>query len=125
MLCPRSCNPDGFANYSGMQNQFPDILAVIQVALEGVISASSAQAALAAGQLPQGDMLPWMIGQQFQDSRFPSLSGARIVRIATHPSVVGAGYGSKAIRELCKYYQGDFFGELLQGTRPTCLCSLV
>ena len=70
-----------------LQNQFPDILAVVQVALEGAISADSAQAALAAGQLPQGDMLPWMVGQQFQDSKFPSLSGARIVRIATHPGI--------------------------------------
>jgi tRNA(Met) C34 N-acetyltransferase TmcA len=95
-----------------VQNQFPDILAVVQVALEGAISADSAQAALAAGQLPQGDMLPWMIGQQFQDNKFPSLSGARIVRIATHPSIMGAGYGSKAVKELCKYYQGERTGAL-------------
>lgn len=91
----------------GVQNQFPDILAVIQVALEGSISRDSAQTALAAGQLPQGDLLPWMIGQQFQDNRFPSLSGARIVRVATHPTILGAGYGGRAIQELCRYYEGQ------------------
>lgn len=90
-----------------VQNQFPDILAVVQVALEGSISRDSAQTALAAGQLPQGDLLPWMIGQQFQDNRFPSLSGARIVRVATHPTILSAGYGSRAIQELCRYYEGQ------------------
>lgn len=99
-----------------MQNQFPDILAVVQVALEGAISADSAKAALAAGQLPQGDMLPWMVGQQFQDNKFPSLSGARIVRIATHPGILGAGYGSKAVTELCKYYQGECEGALFHAS---------
>lgn len=103
-----------------MQNQFPDILAVIQVALEGSISRESAQTALAAGQLPQGDLLPWMVGQQFQDSRFPSLSGARIVRIATHPSILGAGYGSRAIQELCRYYEGQITGGLPISLIPQC-----
>ena len=132
------------------------MLAVVQVALEGSISKRSAQASLAAGQLPQvgwahthcgskrrlqrqghrrarageciltelysdamwsvalhcslcslprlclrlrppppprvqGDLIPWTVGQQFQDNDFPSLSGARIVRIAVHPDVPRAG----------------------------------
>lgn len=85
----------------------PDILAVVQVALEGAISKKSATASLAAGQLPQGDLIPWTVGQQFQDADFPSLSGARIVRIATHPELMRAGYGSRAVSLLCRYYQGD------------------
>ena len=36
-----------------MQNALPDILAVVQVALEGAISSANAQAALARGNLPQ------------------------------------------------------------------------
>jgi GNAT acetyltransferase 2 len=36
-----------------VQNALPDILAVVQVALEGAISSASAQAALARGNLPQ------------------------------------------------------------------------
>lgn len=30
----------------------------------------------------QGDLIPWTIGQQYQDNEFPSLSGARVVRYA-------------------------------------------
>jgi N-acetyltransferase 10 len=85
----------------------PDVLAVVQVALEGTISKKSATASLAAGQLPQGDLIPWTVGQQFQDAEFPSLSGARIVRIAAHPELMRAGYGSRAVSLLCKYYQGE------------------
>ncbi len=44
---------------------------------------------------PQGDLIPWTIGQQFQDPDFPSLSGARIVRLAVHPELPRAGYGTR------------------------------
>ena len=108
--CLRLCAPVPQTVPAGAQNSFPDIIAVIQVALEGTVSKSAAQAALAAGQLPQGDLLPWMVGQQFQDREFPRLSGARIVRIACHPGLLGAGYGSKAVKELQKYYEGHFAG---------------
>jgi hypothetical protein len=40
------------------QNALPDVLAVVQVALEGEISKRSAQASLAAGQLPQVRLPP-------------------------------------------------------------------
>lgn len=85
----------------------PDVLAVVQVALEGEISKKSATASLAAGQLPQGDLIPWTVGQQFQDSEFPSLSGARIVRIATHPDLMRAGYGTRALEVLGRYFEGQ------------------
>ncbi len=89
------------------KSSLPDILAVIQVALEGAVSRKSARASLAAGQLPQGDLLPWTIGQQFQDAEFPGLSGARIVRIAVHPEIPRAGYGSKAVALLKRYFEGS------------------
>jgi N-acetyltransferase 10 len=41
-------------------------MCVIQVALEGSISKKSAVTSLAQGSLPQGDLIPWTIGQQFQ-----------------------------------------------------------
>ena len=55
------------------------------MALEGQISKESVQANLARGVRASGDMIPWTVSQQFQDDDFPALSGARIVRIATHP----------------------------------------
>lgn len=48
------------------QNALPDVLAVVQVALEGAISAKAATSSLARGELPQGDLIPWTIGQQYQ-----------------------------------------------------------
>lgn len=55
-------------------NALPDILVVMQVSLEGTISRKAAASSLAAGKLPQGDLIPWTIGQQFQDAEFPGLS---------------------------------------------------
>jgi tRNA(Met) C34 N-acetyltransferase TmcA len=53
-------------------------------------------------------MIPWTISQQFNDNEFATLSGARIVRIATHPDVQKMGYGSRAIDLLISYFQGEF-----------------
>ena len=49
--------------------------------------------------------IPWNVARQFQDDNFPSLSGARIVRIATHPNYQSMGYGSRALELLQKYYE--------------------
>ncbi|GBF87381.1 N-acetyltransferase [Raphidocelis subcapitata] len=91
-------------------NALPDVLAVVQVALEGEISAKAAASSLARGELPQGDLIPWTVGQQFQDPDFPRLSGARIVRIAVHPELPGAGYGTRRVELLRRYYQGEIAG---------------
>lgn len=56
--------------------------------MEGEISKQSALRSLGEGNLPNGDMIPWTVSQQFQDAEFPSLSGARIVRIAVHPNLI-------------------------------------
>jgi N-acetyltransferase 10 len=40
---------------------------------------------LSRGKRASGDLIPWTMAQQYQDHDFPMLSGARIVRIATHP----------------------------------------
>jgi N-acetyltransferase 10 len=46
------------------------------------------------------------VSQQFQDEDFPSLSGARVVRIATHPDFHKMGYGTRALQILKNYYEG-------------------
>ncbi|KAG7983022.1 hypothetical protein I3843_04G083000 [Carya illinoinensis] len=89
------------------KNQLPDILCVIQVSLEGQISRKSAIRSLSDGYQPSGDQIPWKFCEQFQDTVFPSLSGARIVRIATHPSVMRSGYGSQAVELLTRYFEGQ------------------
>ncbi|EEC68932.1 hypothetical protein OsI_37627 [Oryza sativa Indica Group] len=89
------------------KNQLPDILCVVQVCLEGQISRKSAMKSLSEGRSPSGDQIPWKFCEQFQDNVFPSLSGARIVRIAVHPSAVRLGYGSAAVDLLTRYYEGQ------------------
>ncbi|KAH3764049.1 N-acetyltransferase 10 [Pelomyxa schiedti] len=88
--------------------QLPDVLVVIQVALEGKISIDAVEK-MAKSHLKGefGDLIPWTLSQQFQDNEFPSLSGARVVRIAAHPDYNRMGYASYALQELLKYYQGD------------------
>lgn len=89
------------------ENGLPEPLCVVQIALEGNISKKSVMAGLDRGQRPAGDLIPWLVSQQFQDD-FASLSGARVVRIATHPDCVSMGYGSKALELLIDYYEGKF-----------------
>ncbi|XP_046583155.1 RNA cytidine acetyltransferase-like [Haliotis rubra] len=89
------------------QSSLPEILCVIQVCLEGEISKSTIMNSLSRGRRAAGDLIPWTVSQQFQDHDFPGLSGARIVRIATHPDYQGMGYGSRAVSLLQQYYEGN------------------
>lgn len=88
--------------------KLPEPLCVIQVALEGRISKQSVLNSLSRGQRAGGDLIPWLVSQQFQDEDFAGLSGARIVRIATNPEYVGMGYGSRALELLVDFYEGKF-----------------
>lgn len=87
-------------------NKLPEPLCVIQVALEGQISKESVLSSLSRGQRAGGDLIPWIVSQQFQDENFASLSGARVVRIATNPDYVNMGYGSRALSLLVDFYDG-------------------
>jgi N-acetyltransferase 10 len=87
----------------------PEPLCVVQVCMEGQIARGSALAALSRGVRANGDLIPWVVSQQFQDDDFASLSGARVVRIATHPDYAGMGYGSRALEQLESYYNGNIY----------------
>ncbi|PVU92399.1 hypothetical protein BB561_003849 [Smittium simulii] len=84
----------------------PEPLCVIQVCLEGQISKETLMRSLNRGMRSGGDLIPWLISQQYQDENFSSLSGARVVRIATHPDYTSMGYGTKALQLLEDYYSG-------------------
>lgn len=90
------------------QNALPEVLAVIQVCLEGEISRQSILNSLSRGKKASGDLIPWTVSEQFQDPDFGGLSGARVVRIAVHPDYQGMGYGSRALQLLQMYYEGRF-----------------
>jgi N-acetyltransferase 10 len=53
-------------------------------------------------------LIPWTIAQQYQDEEFGTLSGARLIRIATNPEFMSKGYGSRALSLLKDYYLGKF-----------------
>ncbi|KAH8380803.1 hypothetical protein KR009_006477 [Drosophila setifemur] len=82
----------------------PEILVVIQVTLEGQISAQSISESLGRGKKAAGDLIPWNIAEQYGDRDFPKLCGVRIVRVATHPNCQRMGYGKRAIQLLKDYY---------------------
>ncbi|XP_009895741.1 RNA cytidine acetyltransferase [Dryobates pubescens] len=90
------------------QNSLPEVLAVVQVCLEGEISRQSIMNSLSRGKKASGDLIPWTISEQFQDPDFGGLSGGRVVRIAVHPDYQGMGYGSRALALLQMYYEGKF-----------------
>ncbi|CCE64644.1 hypothetical protein TPHA_0I01380 [Tetrapisispora phaffii CBS 4417] len=97
--------------------RIPDPLCVIQIALEGQISKDSVRNSLSRGKRAGGDLIPWLVSQQFQDEEFAGLSGARIVRIATNPEYSSMGYGSRAIQLLRDYFEGKF-ADMSENTKP-------
>merc|ERR1719487_139558 len=94
-------------------DKLPDILCVIQVAFEGKISQKSVMAEMSRGNKASGDMIPWIVSQQFNDVEFAGLSGVRVVRISTHPDVQSMGYGSHALDMLINFFQGNLSGQQL------------
>mmetsp|Transcript_10072 Transcript_10072/g.14242 ORF Transcript_10072/g.14242 Transcript_10072/m.14242 type:complete len:1228 (-) Transcript_10072:124-3807(-) len=109
LLSPNAEENNTSSASSSPSSLLPDILAIIQVALEGKVSKKAVEAQLARGHRSAGDLIPWTISQQFNDSTFARLSGARIVRVAVHPSLQNMGYGSRAVELLYRYYNGEIF----------------
>lgn len=70
----------------------PHPLAVIQIAFEGRISRESVLSSLSRGLRAGGDLIPWLITQQYQETKFAELSGARIVRVAVGEGVGGVSF---------------------------------
>ncbi|KIJ54078.1 hypothetical protein M422DRAFT_25043 [Sphaerobolus stellatus SS14] len=91
------------------ESTLPEPLAVLQVALEGSISKQSILDGFSRGTRSGGDLIPWLISEQFQESKFASLSGVRVVRIATHPDYTSMGYGARALECLNAFYAGEYF----------------
>ena len=84
---------------------YPSISHSICLPLSHILSppSSSVSSSLSVSLSLLGDMIPWTISQQFNDNEFATLSGARIVRIATHP-------GRYAIKHRNNIAYGDQMG---------------
>jgi N-acetyltransferase 10 len=77
-------------------------LAVVQVALGRDFTKGSRSSACVSSR--SGDLIPWTISQQFGDSKFAQLSGARIASPFTHRQ--GMGYVLRP-RTLAQFYNGE------------------
>ena len=81
----------------------------LQIVLEGGISKAATITGLSCsdGDRPAGDLIPWTVSNAFQNYDFPQFSGARVLRIATHPNAQGKKYGSRAMQLLKEYYSSN------------------
>ncbi|PIC51952.1 hypothetical protein B9Z55_002257 [Caenorhabditis nigoni] len=84
----------------------PEVLAVVQLCLEGRLDSDKVENGLESGKRAAGDLIPWTISQQFMDKQFGTLCGGRIVRVAVHPDYQSMGYGSRAVQLIEQYYLG-------------------
>ncbi|KIY44518.1 DUF699-domain-containing protein [Fistulina hepatica ATCC 64428] len=95
----------------------PEPIVVVQVALEGggTRREEVRKGDLSAGDKERewrsgGDLIPWIIANQFQESNFSSsFTGARVVRIAVSPDYANMGYGSRALQALAQFYNGELY----------------
>ena len=87
-------------------DRLPDILAAVQLSIEGKISRKEVNDSFWQGKKEAGDLIPWTLTQQYLDDNFAGLTGGRVVRICTHPDAMGMGYGSKILEMLELYFTG-------------------
>merc|ERR1719199_2481751 len=97
-------------------------MVAIQICMEGALSKESVKASLRRGVRPSGDLIPWTLAQHFLNDSFAQLSGARIVRIATHPALHRKGYASEALKQLGAWFEQRSraeasFGEAQRATK--------
>ncbi len=78
----------------------------LHVAVEGDIDEETIDS-MAEGFKPRGQIVPDVVLKHHQMYEFPRLTGARIVRIATHPSVKNMGVGSFALRKVVEWAEQE------------------
>lgn len=98
--------------------KMPDPLCVIQVCEEGGMPEGQMEQSLAEGSRSSGDLVPFTVSQAFQDPGFSRVNGVRVVRIAVSPDFQRMQYGTRALRELIRYYSGQvLFDETVDAAR--------
>lgn len=76
------------------------VLVAMQIDEEGRMSDELIHEVLK-GIPPSGNLIPSCIVKYYPDqAAFSKLKGLRVVRIATHPELIGKGYGSHALKKL-------------------------
>mmetsp|Transcript_24153 Transcript_24153/g.77913 ORF Transcript_24153/g.77913 Transcript_24153/m.77913 type:complete len:715 (-) Transcript_24153:68-2212(-) len=88
-------------DFSDLTATLPDVLAVIQVVLEGALTAEDNKRTRG-----PGDLIPWTLAHHFCDPDLLKLTGVRVLRLATHPDLHSMGYGSYALSCLVSFFCG-------------------
>ncbi len=78
----------------------------LHVAVEGRIDDETIKK-MAEGYKPRGQVIPDLILKHYWDYDFPKNVGLRVVRIATHPSVMSMGIGSFALRKIVEWAERE------------------
>lgn len=76
----------------------------LHVAIEGGIDEETIDS-MAEGFKPRGQIIPDVVLKHHWMHEFPQLTGARIVRIATHPAVNNMGVGSFGLQKVMEWAQ--------------------
>ncbi|RLI86595.1 MAG: tRNA(Met) cytidine acetyltransferase [Archaeoglobales archaeon] len=75
------------------------VVCSLHVAIEGNMDDETIKK-ISHGYKPKGQIIPDLMLKHYWDYEFPKFVGLRIVRIATHPSVMRMGIGSYALRRV-------------------------
>ena len=89
------------------------VVCSVQLAREGKIEEFAED--MYFGEVPPGNIVPDVVIKHYKDRDFSRLSGLRIVRIATHPSFMNMGIGSRMLDLLAKE-NADWIGSSFGAT---------
>ncbi|MET1123633.1 MAG: tRNA(Met) cytidine acetyltransferase TmcA [Archaeoglobaceae archaeon] len=74
----------------------------LHVAVEGNLDEATIEK-IKDGYKPKGQIIPDLVLKHYWQFDFPKMLGARVVRIATHPDVMGKGIGSFALAKIVEW----------------------
>ncbi|KAH9411517.1 GNAT acetyltransferase 2 [Ordospora pajunii] len=83
--------------------ELPGVMCSIQIAFEGRCKRTN--------HLREGNLIPWVVSEEYLDPLFLESYGIRIVRMAVHPEYARMGYGTMALKllidSICKSAQNE------------------
>jgi len=103
--------PSDLVILSDMPNHLPFVVLVngkpvcsLHMAIEGSLDDATIEK-IKDGYKPKGQIIPDLVLKHYWHFEFPRRVGSRVVRIATHPSVMDMGIGSFALRKVIEWAQ--------------------
>ncbi len=82
------------------------VVCSLHIAVEGKMDDETIKK-ISKGYKPKGQIIPDLMLKHYWDYDFPKYVGMRIVRIATHPSLMRMGIGSWALKKIVEIAKGE------------------